>query len=197
MTIVRVGIIGHSYVRDIASLGVTSGQISSDIQLEIRYYSKPGSCFDFWIDFPHELHNCLHYNPHILFLSLGGNSIKETIRVKSLKEKADILFEIIRNNLPHCKIVPIQVECRFLTVTNRFGNPPYPRFKQIRNKLNKAFQQSKKRDFVCCIAGPNRLDARKYFKSDGVHLNKAGLQKYLNQILRTVDYIYRVADLHI
>lgn len=195
MTIIRIGIIGHSYVRDIASLGVTGGQISSEANFEIRFFSKPGSCFDYWIDFPNELHDCLHYSPHIIFISLGGNSIKESIRVKSLKEKADILFSIIRNNLPRCKIVPIQVECRFLTETSRFGNPPYPRFKLIRNKLNKAFQQSKKRDFVCCIAGSNRLDARKYFQSGGVHLTREGLQKYLNYILKTIKYIYNTVNL--
>ena len=195
MTVVRVGILGHSYTPDLASLGVTEGQIDSETVLELRYFAKPGSCFDYWIDFPNELHDCIHYSPHIVFISLGGNSIKENIRVKSLKEKADILFSIIRNNLPDCKIIPIQVECRYLIETNRFGNPPYPRYKQIRNKLNKALQQSKKRDFICCIAGPNRLDSRKYFQSDGVHLTKIGLKKYFNYILRTIDYVHRVADL--
>ena len=193
MSTIRVGFISHSYGRDLESTGISKGRLQQGISYEIKFFHESGSCFDYWINWPQQLHDCIEYRPHILFICLGGNSIKETIRVKSLKEKANIFYKIIKNNLSETKIVACQVESRFLTVTNSHGTPPFARYIAIRNKFNKAIQESQERDFMLCIAGKNRLDDRKYYKNDRIHMNDIGLKKYMRSVLHTIEHINSVS----
>ena len=189
MTAIKIGILGHSYVSNLQSLGITSGKLQGGRNYEIKYFHRSGSCFDFWLGWPHQLHECVEFKPDYLIVILGGNSIKESIRVKTLKEKANIFFQVLRNNLPDTKLIPAQIELRFLEKTNSFGTPPLQRYRLIRNKLNKALQESKIKDFLLCIAGNTRLDNIKYYRSDRIHLNSSGLQFLLRLILRKIESI--------
>ena len=190
----RVAILGHSYVRDLESLTVYSGVLNDNKPYEIKYFFKEGSCFDYWLDWPQLLHDCIEFNPDILFIILGGNSLKEHVRVSLIKQKAKTFFQVIRNNLPNVKLVFCQVENRYLERSNRFGTPPYSRYRLIRNKLNKALQKLTNKDFLCCIAllaGPRRLDRLELYRSDSVHLSKPGIKLYFEIILKTLNYIWR------
>lgn len=184
----RVACLTHSYGRGLESVAPREGNIDGR-PLDLRFFYKSGKCFDYFIDWPRELHDLVDFNPSIVFVALGGNSIKDSIRVKHLAEKANILLKILKNNLSHAKLVVVQVERRYLRATNSFGTPPAERFRLIRNKLNKALQDSPNKDFMCCIAGANRLDSEKYFSSDKIHLNQLGYKCYMRLMIRTVQYV--------
>ena len=184
----RVACLTHSYGRGLESVASQGGNIDGR-PLDFRFFYKSGKCFEYFIDWPSELHDLVEFNPSIVFIALGGNSIKDSIRVKHLAEKANILLKILRNNLAKAKLVVVQVERRFLKETNRFGTPPAERFRLIRNKLNKALQASPNKDFMCCIAGANRLDSEKYFCADKIHLNDLGYKYYVKQMVRTIQYV--------
>ena len=189
-TIVKVGFVSHSYGRDLESLAISEGTLSKNRKFQLKFFYKAGSNLDFWIEtWPQVLHDLFDYSPDIVFVAIGGNSIQHNVRVKALKEKFEIFFTIIKNNLPNCKLVPVQVELRFLRFANRFGTPPEARYRAIRNKVNKVLQQSNIRDFMCNIAGKNRLDDKKYYKSDLIHMNQEGLNKYLRYVIKTIKYI--------
>ena len=189
MSVVRVAILGHSYVKNLHALSIKNGYLDNGTEFEIKYFFKGGSCFEYWLDWPQKLHDCLEYKPHILFIVLGGNSLVENVRVSHIRKQAITFFKVIKNNLPKVILVPVQVECRFLESVNKFGTPPYSRYRLIRNKLNKAFQKIENKDFLCCIAGKNRLDNIEYYCSDRIHLNSQGIKLYFRCIIKTLNFI--------
>ena len=188
MSSLKVAFISHSFGRDLESLGVDRNHLQNR-ELDLRFYYKSGGCFDYFIDWPPQLHELVEFKPAIIFIALGGNSLKETVPLSKLKDNAKVFLEILRNNLPNAKLVPVQVELRFLTVENRFGTPKYETYKVLRDRFNKILQGLKERDYFCCIAGKNRLDDRKYYRSDLIHLNRLGLELYMRFIYRTITYI--------
>ena len=189
MACLKVAILGHSYVRDLESLSIYEGFLNDNTPYEIKYFFEADSCFDFWLNWPQILHDCIEFQPNILFVVLGSNSLVENVRVSFIKRKAQIFFEIIKNNLPNVKLVPCQVENRYLKTSSPSGTPPFERYRLIRNKLNKPLQVLPSKDFLCCIAGPRRLDKIELYHSDRINLNTKGIQLYFEIIVKTLNYI--------
>ena len=189
MSALRVAFLSHSYGRDLESLGARQECLYGR-RLDLRFFYISGSCFSDWIDWPDKLHSLIDFNPSIVFCALGGNSLKETVPLKDLKDQAKVFYEILRNNLAYnCKLVPVQVELRFLDSTNKYGTPKHEIYKPIRDRFNKILQGLDNRDYFCCIAGKHRLDDIKYYRSDKIHLNQEGLKLYMRFVYRTINFI--------
>ena len=121
----KVGILGHSIVRDLGSLGNLFGRIEGDSYYELRFFSIPGSCFSTWLRWPEQLHSVFDFEPEVLFVVLGSNSLKDSESVRDIARSANIFLEILRNNLDSSKLVLCQVENRYLSIANRHGTPPH------------------------------------------------------------------------
>ena len=57
-----------------------------------------------------------------------------------------------------------------------------------RDKLNKFLNVLKLKDHMLLIAGPGRLDNRRYYK-DEVHLNKEGIRLYMTLLRAAVVFV--------
>lgn len=197
MSVIRIAIIGHSYVRDIKKLSIEDGVFFDGKHFQIKYFFEPGSCFDFWLNWPDQLHECVEYNPDIIYTILGGNSLIRGVKIPDLKFKAESFFQILRNNLSKSVLIPCQVENRYLSTVNKFGTPPFAEYRVLRDKFNHALRKVSQKDYMCCIGGPGRLDNKEYYIADNIHLNKEGLELYFGLIIKSLNYVWeRIRNTH-
>ena len=94
----KVAIIGHSIVRDIASVGTLSGSISDLHTYEVQFFWISGSCFRSWLDWPQKLHDVIEWSPDIIFCILGSNSVLTDDSVKKLISDAYDFYKVLKNN---------------------------------------------------------------------------------------------------
>lgn len=188
---IRVCLIGSSHVRDVHNLGHNSGTFPDGTAYEIRYYFIPGSCFDDWLGWPEQLLDASAYNPHYVFFLLGGNSIVDEDSVVAIKGSAKVFIDVLKCAIPIAKIIPIQIEARYLEAPHpRFDTPAWPEYKVLRNKINKYLHRNRQKHHLCIIAGPNNLDRLEYYAQDRIHLNNTGTHVLLNIILSTLRFVY-------
>ena len=185
----KIAVLGHSIVRDLASIGPLSHSLSDRDSYETKFFAIPGSCYRTWLDWPPRLHSAIEYKPDIVFICLGSNSIRPGIEIKELIFNARIFLKKLRANLEHSKVVPCQIETRFLSEFSSRGNPSAEIFRRLRNTVNKALQSNKTKDYLCMISGPGRLDNESLYREDKIHLNTQGLIKYRSFIHRTIRFI--------
>ena len=153
----RVAVIGHSIVRDLASLRPDGGPVDENLSYDFKFFFKSGACFETFFAWPPELENLIARDPDLVFVILGSNSVQTDHSVKALIQNAYIFYEILRNNLrPNARIVQCQIESRFLTTTDRHGNPPKEVYRRLRNKANKALLKCPKKDHFCMVGGRGR-----------------------------------------
>ena len=188
----KVCVLGHSFVSRLEGLQHTEGEFSDKTPYEVRYFHRGGSCYKDWLDWPEELHSAVDWEPHFVFILLGGNSIKTEESVLELKSYAKTFVRVLKNSLPNAKIIPVQIEARFLdSVHPVHGTPAWPEFKLLRNSFNKYLQKHiKDKHLMCIIAGPRNLDSREWYGPDRIHLNNAGNRVLLNIILSTLRFAY-------
>ena len=191
----KVCVLGHSYVRDLEGQNHFEGIFPDRTPYEIRYFYKPGSCFDYWLDWPEELHSAVDWEPNYIFFLLGGNSITDDDSASNLTNKANTFIRVLKNSLPSAIIIPIQIEARYLKTPHpRFGTPAFPEYRILRNRVNKFLQKNKEKHFLCIIAGPNNLDREEYYRFDKIHLTNLGNKVLLNIILGTLRYAYKTVN---
>ena len=179
-------IFGHSYVRDLESLGHFSMSTSKG-KINIEYSSRPGANIDTYLKDPTILEEIADSKPDIVLAIVGGNSIVNGTTNHELCVKLREFYKILRHKLPHALIIAAQVEQRFYKENNRFNAPQAEEFKARRRSLNTAIKRIKDKDNVLIVSGTNRLDHEVYYR-DGVHLNKAGLKNYMSIVKTTVVY---------
>ncbi len=78
---IKVAIVDHSYVRDLAYIGNQYCKFLNGDNYEINYFYIAGSCFDTWTAWPQELFNVLDFEPNFIIVYLGGNSIIERMYI--------------------------------------------------------------------------------------------------------------------
>ena len=174
-------IIGHSYVRD---LKIRSGGFINNARCKFLYL--PGSCFR-------------HYDEHFftrisrrgsykyVFVVLGGNSLVRDLDFRMMREEITTFYELLNLSFSNSKIVPIEVEMRFYKEDNKWDALPEDKFKIVRNALNRFIRTAKFGHHYLQIGGPSRMDNADFYKSDGVHLNNLGLDKYISLISNFLD----------
>ena len=187
----RVCLIGSSHVRNVQNRGHNSGTFPDGTAYELKYFFIPGSCFDDWIGWPEQLYDAAAYEPHYVFFHLGGNSIVDEDSVVAIKGNAKVFIDICKAAFPNAKIIPVQIEARYLEAPHpRFGTPAWPVYRNLRNKINKYLHRNRQKHHLCIIAGPNNLDRPEYYAHDKIHLNNTGTHVFLNIILSTLRFVY-------
>lgn len=184
----RLLIFGHSYVRSFARTNTFNLQYG-DITVNIKYSYYPGVNYRKVLENPQILADTiLTYNPDFLICVIGGNSISNSISSAELCRECRRFYEFVRSLSSKLIIIPAQVELRFYALGNRYNSPTPRQYKQKRDALNKFINKLQIKDHILMVGGPSRLDHRVFYSSDGVHLNKYGVQKYMKYIKNTIDF---------
>ena len=186
-------LLGHSYVRDLRNsfcLVKKSSQFDFSFLLQqfIFFQSKPGSTFDNWNknNWLHQAKSSLTRDPHAIIIVLGGNDFKPSLFAKEgnpispVLTSAQLFFTNLKQLYPNSKIIFAKVENRFYSNCNKHPNSPtvelhtrYSKYLNLfiyRHKLCNTFVHTNDRKFG--------IGEEKFFRRDGVHLNKVGLERY-------------------
>lgn len=182
----KVLVFGHSYVRDLQNLGVKCMKYEQQtVEIDYKYFS--GANYSTFLSDNSPLLQSIAHKPEVIVVILGGNSISRDVTNFELFKQCRAFYKLLRDNLPHSRIIAAQIELRFYDTPNRFGAPGPEDFRKRRNGLNRFLQSLKLKDNLLIIAGPGRLDNKDYYR-DNVHLNHAGLRVYMSILKTTIDY---------
>ncbi len=140
---IRVAFVGHSYVKDLASISDRFDKFHNCVDFETKYFFRPESCFVDLVNWPQQFHDLFEYKPDFVIVYLGGNSIVDSKSDKELKHFAKVFFTQIRSNLPRVTIIASQIELRFVEPNHRFGTPTLDTFSKRRNRFNIIFRKPK------------------------------------------------------
>lgn len=185
--LMKLLVLGHSYVRDLATLGVNNLAFGHT-SIDVTYSAHPGAGYDKFLENPTLLTESLECKPDIVVVILGGNSILRDVTNFELFHKCRTFYELLRRELPQATIIAAQIELRFFDEPNRFGVPRAEIFKKRRNELNKYLNRLKLKNNMLIIAGPGRLDHKEHNR-DEVHLNRQGLRVYMSILKSTVLFV--------
>lgn len=105
----KVCVFGHSYVRDIATLGNNSVKIGNT-NLDITYLPFPGATFSTFLNHKHLLRNLVNLDPEIVLVILGGNDIFNNIDTANLHKLCRLFYNLLRSLLPSSKIIASHLE---------------------------------------------------------------------------------------
>ena len=134
-------ILGHSYVRDLSSLGIFN--FSHDqTNIEVKYSSFPGANYGYFLKNPSIISETVSYKPDIVIVILGGNSILRDLTKYELFHQCRSFYQILRKELPSSIIVPAQIETRFYKLGNKYGALTGEKYRLRRNELNKVFSKN-------------------------------------------------------
>ena len=178
---VKVGILGHSYVRDLSQLNQFEVTTSSGIQFELRYFHHAGARFETFLNQHWRFDSIRDYKPDITIVVLGGNDLCEWIPLKEIKDNAVDFYKLLRKKLPDTLIVATQVEIRYLEHPNFYGTPTTEQFSKLANFFNKFLSKGKFKDKLFMIK--SSLSNPNYYREDHIHLNQVGIQKLLSLLI--------------
>ena len=187
---INVAIIGHSYVRDLQSVGINFNQKLYPVNpCIIKFLSRPGSTFNDWNSdpnmiselrdlFPNSIINCI-------IIILGGNDFTENnLSVQpgqnplyNIYDHIVQLYSKLKNNFPETKLINVPIENRFYRdQTIHRLSPPIDQYRVYAKRVNKFIKSKKMVNAIVCVwsekGGINNPDL---FRPDGVHLNSRGL----------------------
>ena len=183
----RVAIFGHSYVRDLKQLGF-SHLIFEDFDVPVDYFDFPGSGFHDFILNPSLLDKLVIYNPTVIVIFLGGNDLKVNLDLDIVKHNCSQFYSVLRLRLPNSVFITSQVEYRHLKSTNRHGTPDLELYRRLANNFNKWIARQKFKDRLLIVNGSDKLGDSKFFKSDGVHLNRQGLELLFDLMYKCLSH---------
>ena len=178
----KVFILGHSYVRDLARLNFNSLKLNPLVTLEISYSAFPGARFSHFLENADCLQDLFNVQPDFLVVVLGGNDFDNKTSLSDICDHAKAFYCMLKNNLPKTKIFATQIESRFYRPENRFDCPEATQYKKVTSYFNKFLKKLTYVDNLICILGPSRLSNKDLFKPDGVHLTLEGVRKLLDII---------------
>ena len=184
----KLAVLGHSYVRDLASLGECEIFVSG-IKFCLNYFPIPGATFSTFNSNPVHFENLKIYKPDYILVILGGNDLKTDVELSQIYEDCSVFYKNLREICPDSIIIASQIENRFYESNNRFNSPPAKTFDYLRRYFNRFLKNLPFKDFVLQVQGPNRLDKKENYR-DSVHLSHVGLRKYFAFIRTTLSYAY-------
>ena len=183
----KVSLLGHSYVRDLSELNVRVFELSPSLQLEVSYFSFPGARFSSFLNNLSCLDELIDGRPDIVVVILGGNDFQNNTLISDVTKQCSCFYKYLREKLPQTRLIATQVELRFYKPNNIYNCPEAATYKKVIGYFNKYLQKAKPADSLICILGPNRMSKESLYRSDGIHLNREGLNK-LMQIIQSALY---------
>lgn len=187
--IFKVAIFGHSYVRDLQTLGEVN-ITDCHIKFNLRYFPFPGATFNTFIDNPDCFELLKTFSPHFIIVVLGGNDLKDSVELSDIYRNCKHFYTLLRDNFPKATIIASQIENRFYLSNNRFGSPAARTFDYLRRHFNRHLNNQPYKDHILQVQGPNRLDKSENYR-DFVHLSQLGLRKYFRIIVCTLTFAIR------
>ena len=192
----RVLVVGHSYVRDLATHGPWQQELTLSTGVRVNpafsFLDYPGKDFDFFLDHPAWQDRVREIDPEVVIVVLGGNSIVGSLTNIQIKQKAAAFYLLLKAAVrPSCLKLAVQVEPRFVARENRHGVPEAEEFNRRRQVINNFFNKTLKKqghiDRVIQLGSANYLNHPQYYR-DGVHLNNLGLARYKEALLGGLKY---------
>ena len=191
LSVMKLAVFGHSYVRDLSSLQVFSLEFGSEYHLEVSYFGFAGARFTTFLTNPDLLSDLVAYGPECILVILGGNDFSSQVPLSDVCKSCKEFYKLLKEKLPSAKIYATQVELRFYKTPNRFCSLDSVTYKKVSGYFNAFLKKIKVIDRLICILGPNRLSNESFYKADGVHLNAAGLRRLFEIIRSALENILR------
>ena len=192
----KILLFGHSYVRHLERLGNWDRELSltggKKVDCRFLFKSHPGKDYTYLLKNPQEFGIIREFNPDVIIVILGGNSIGSKHSNPEINDLASRFYsklkEVVRSD---CLKLAVQIEPRFVDAGNRFGTPEAEEFNRrrtvVNNYVNKKLKKYGLVDGVIMLGSVNYLRDPKYF-SDGVHLNTEGLLMYKDAVIGGLVY---------
>ena len=117
---IRLGFIGHSYVRDICSLGISEIEVEN-FNIYFKYFYKPGvnlrniGASDIFVK------SLLEYKPEIVFLFIGGNDLRSDFPLKETIYLYKEFFNFLKSNLPDSVLFALPLNLGLLQLMSDFA----------------------------------------------------------------------------
>lgn len=192
----KVLLFGHSFVRDLLSVGGWNREVSLDddskVNLEFlfRYYS--GKDFNYFLNNLELFDEIKSINPDAIVIILGGNIIVDKVSNSSIKLMVNDFYRRLKEVVkPDCIKFAAQIEPRYCHKGNRFGAPEAEEFNRRRTQINNHFNQTVKKHKLVDYLIFSREDFKhrpELYKPDGVHLTHEGLELYKGSVLGGLMY---------
>ena len=145
----KVLIVGHSYVRDLARLQGwhQNSRVTLDnntvVSLEYQFQSYPGKDFDHFLNHPELFNRIGGAYPDIIVVILGGNAIVSNLSNSDLRGLIRAFYGKLNEVLyDGCIRIAMQVEPRRPRSNNRHGAPTYALYSRRRNIANSYYNRS-------------------------------------------------------
>lgn len=173
MALVKVAVLGHSYVRDLRSV-FNYDLDPSECAIDFRFFFKPGATVRGVSINDTFIRNCLEWEPQILCLILGGNDIRWDWDIKETFEIYKSLCLKIKERLPNLVLICSTVEPRFALENRRHNTPPPEQYRVAAKAFNRLLKKWNVPEYRFMTWGANRLENINLFANDYVHLNMNG-----------------------
>ena len=187
-------LLGHSYVNYLNDFGwrdYSRDRRGHFVGLSHEFMSYPGRDFGYFTS-ENLLNPVREYNPHIVVVIFGGNSITTDRTNTQNKRDAKRFYQYLRLVInPNCLVLAVQVEKRYYSHVNLYMCPEPEEYNKKRNILNNYLQRQLKHqrlvDHVIMLGG-EVFSKELHYQDDGVHLNQLGLDMYRRIIENGIDY---------
>ena len=190
----KVSVFGHSYIRDLSSLGNKQLLVDKDYQVELRYFFRPGATIDYYYSVPGSYEFLFTDSPDVVFIFLGGNDLRNDIDIHDTITKYRILVQNISLRLPNSAIICSYIEPRFAEANPYFNTPNPSGYKALARTFNNWLQRWKVPYRKFMTWGLNRFENLDLFKPDLIHLNQNGLEVFWNLfedlLLKVIDSFF-------
>ena len=94
----KVALFGHSYIRDLKSLGETNICDLGDAELSLKYFSYPGATFSTFINGQRNFDTLKVYQPHYIIVILGGNDLRVSVQLSDIYKECTEFYKILKRD---------------------------------------------------------------------------------------------------
>ena len=178
MPSVKVVLLGHSYVRDLFSVF----DYGIECDCEFRFFFKPGATVRGISMNENFVRSCIEWEPHVVFLLLGGNDIRCDWDIKETFEVYKNFCAKLKERLSNLVLICSTVEPRFAIANDRHRTPSLEQYNVAAKAFNRLLKKWTVPDYRFMTWGANRLENVGLFAKDGVHLNTNGRKIMLRLI---------------
>lgn len=189
MKVYKVGLIGHSYVRDLKNLDISEICVDDKFKVEFKYIFKSGATISYFCT--HNLDSLFAYKPDIVFIVLGGNDLRADLDIHDTIANYRLLVQRIVDNLPEAAIICSYIEPRFAEANSRFNTFDFCGYRALAKKFNNWLQKWDLPYRKFLTWGSNRFENKELFKADLIHLNSKGLhlfwELFEDLLLKTIN----------
>ena len=184
--------LGSSLVGQLEAHDTVKHRLVGNTWVRFTYRSFSGAGYERFLHDPNILDEVLSCRPDLVYTILGANSISKRSTKEGLWRKCRRFHELLRDKLdrvnPEARIIACQLPMRYV-YNGRHQTPRPKQFKVLRDHVNKKLKWCPQVDHLLLTAGKNKLDARRYYKHDGVHFSKAALRFQLNSLVAQLHWI--------